>query len=615
MKTLADVPVTPLETIEKLAALAPPAAAKETEKPPAPKGRGDRGGGAEELGPLDLERYLGHFGIAYKVKARGSRTLYQIDCLFDPSHKAPDAFIQQDESGRISYSCSHASCKGLHTWAEARARISGEKPVAEFCRNYDPDRKPPKKARQKGPEPSSASPPASPEEHQGGDLSEYLSVSAKGRVSFNPSLFADFLALEFAPLVNEGEENGGLFYRYDPGGLWKILPASALGHRSCEHLGDYAKTARINDALSLLVRKSYRSPEELAPDPMWLNLRNCMLNVESMETRPHAPEFRSRVQLPIDFDKEAKCPLWEDTLIGIFADDLDKVMVLQEFMGYCLYPKIIFPCAMFGIGKGGNGKGTVQNVLETMLGDANVCHISLQRMEEKFGPVELKDKLLNACGETSTQALEVTRFKEICAADKVQAEVKYKSDVIYRPIAKHYISMNAFPGIKDKTDAFFRRIIVMEFKQQFEGERDDTTLKDRLMGELNGIFMWALEGLKRVLKNKAILQPEGVLQAKRRMRAWINPVITFADECLELGPEQRCNPPELYKVYTRWCEDGKATPMGKQKFYEQILTNFQVKKARDHGATREHFAGVSIREDVAAELNKKEEKPWFAKKS
>jgi P4 family phage/plasmid primase-like protien len=523
------------------------------------------------------------------------------ECLFDPSHKK-EASIQQTADGALYYQCFHNSCSG-RKWEDAKRKISGDQPLTPFREGYDPNWQPPadkKRARPKASRPAASSPPPPAGDHEGGESppQDYFYVAESGSVKVNTSKLADYLGKQFEPLVSEGRDFGGMFYRYDSTmGLWKQIPLAEISKLACDALGDHARTNRINDSLFLLESKKYKSPDELTPDPMWLNLRNCMLNVATMETKAHGPEFNSRVQLPIDYDQSAKCARWFDALAGIFGDDLSKVDVLQEFFGYCLYPKIIFPCAMFNIGKGGNGKGTVQHVLETMLGDQNVCHISLQRMEERWGPIELKDKLLNACGETSEKPLEVTRFKEICAADKVQAEVKYKADVIYRPIAKHLVSMNAFPGIKDKTDAFFRRIIVMEYKQQFEGANDNTELKDQLVEELNGIFIWALEGLKRVLEHKAIKLPECVQQAKRRMRAWVNPVLNFVDEVCEQGAECRCWPPDLYGTYLKWCEHGKNQPKGKQKFYEDILTNFGVRKLRDRDATREHFQGISVDEE------------------
>jgi len=259
-----------------------------------------------------------------------------------------------------------------------------------------------------------------------------------------------------------------------------------------------------------------------------------------------------------------------------------------------LYPKIIFPAALFQIGQGSNGKYVIERVLCEILGKENVSHISLRRMMKDFGPVEIKDKLLNSCGETETGMLDVTNFKKIATGDEIQAEVKYKSDVKFAPIAKHMVSMNAFPGVKEKTDAFFRRIIVLEYKQKFEGDDVDLYRAERLIkGELNAIFKWSLEGLKRVLEQGRIEVPESVVQAKKRMRAKVNPMLLFVEEMCVVIEGARSLPSDVFKSYQEWCEDAKIQGLGKQNFYEQIYLNYpDVRKKRD--GKKEYFFGIGL---------------------
>ena len=581
------------QRIEELSSLAPKDAGAPSSSPFF-SSRPQSAKGERKLGKVDIERYLTHYGIPFSVKRDGSLTIYRlVECLFDPSHRKNEASIIQVDGEPLRYQCFHNHCK--HTFKEARAKISGNDSLAQFQEGYDPNWKPPARAPRRQPEASaSGAPPGGSETPVD---RPFLSVSAKGRITFNPSLFKEFLFERFKPLINEGKDFGGTFYHYNSAGYWKILPEAAIRHVAEQALAEEAKTARISDSIGLLEDKTFVDPEKLLPDPMWLNLKNCMLHLPTMECAPHNAKFNSRIQLPVTYNAKSSCSTWLEALAMIFSDDVAKAGVMQEFFGYCLYPRILFPCALFQIGSGANGKGTVQRILETMLGEQNVSHISLQRMEDKFGPVELKDKLLNACGETATTPLEVTHFKAIAAADRVQAEVKYKGDVIFTPIAKHMISMNEFPGVKDKTDAFFRRLVVMEYKQKFEGQDDDKDLGEKLQKELDGIFMWSLEGLKRVLEQKAISVPESLAQAKKRFRARVNPLLMFVDESCMVGEAYTASPPVIYKAYQGWCEDAKTNPLGKQRFYEQVQTNFNVQRERPVGSTVERFRGIGLKDD------------------
>lgn len=570
---------TAVNPLVKLASLAP----KKDEKP---KHKTRKSQGKSDLGPVDIGNYLSHYNYQYKIKSgpHGEEMFILEQCLFDPNHGRGEARISVLRDGKITYNCFHQSCN--HGWPEVRTLISGDKKLTQFQEGYDPNWRPLERKDNKAFRQMEGEKP-------------FLAVNDKDRVKFNCAKMADFLEEKFKPFLYEGKSFGGCCYRYH-NGVWQVYPEDGIRKVARVELGDHAKPKWIWDAVQTLKDQAYRPWEGFDFDPMWLNLQNGMLHVETMELVPHAPEFYSRVQLPVMYRDDATCPRWIEAVMEIFEDDPEKGQVLQEFFGYCLYPKILFPAALFQIGQGRNGKGVVERVLCSMLGQANVSHISLARMEDRFGPAELRNRLLNSTGETETKPLDVTTFKAAVAGDEIQAEVKYEPDIKFRPIAKHMVSMNAFPGLKEKTDAFFRRIIVLEYNQQFEGNKEDKRLADKLIEELDGIFKWALDGLKRVLENEEICTPATVARAKKRFKAKNNPVLMFVEEMCVLDVEAkqggiRVLPPKLFNEYQEWMEEAKLKALGKQNFYEQIYLNYpQVDKKRDSKGTKEYFYGMGL---------------------
>ena len=94
---------------------------------------------------LDIEKYLTHYGISYKTKKDGRRTLYLLSqCLFSEDHTAKDnvgdSSIVQDDSGKITYQCFHAHCKE-RTWADARQIISGDEVLSKFLKGKQADKR------------------------------------------------------------------------------------------------------------------------------------------------------------------------------------------------------------------------------------------------------------------------------------------------------------------------------------------------------------------------------------------------------------------------------------------------------------------------------------------
>ena len=135
----------PISWLEAIAATAP----KEEEKPASPtirQGKNVDPGASQslDLGPLDVEKYLSHYGIEFQRNEKGSKTLYTLNqCLFNPNHGKKESAIVQDQRGLLTYWCFHDTCN--HTWHEARSAISGTDRLAQFCDGYDPNFKPARK--------------------------------------------------------------------------------------------------------------------------------------------------------------------------------------------------------------------------------------------------------------------------------------------------------------------------------------------------------------------------------------------------------------------------------------------------------------------------------------
>ncbi|MCX5812736.1 MAG: AAA family ATPase [Proteobacteria bacterium] len=83
-------------------------------------------------GKVDVEAYLNHYGMRYKVKQNGKSTIYALDeCLFDPDHTQGESSIIQLPDGKLLYQCFHNSCQGKK-WEDARKIISGTDSLAQF---------------------------------------------------------------------------------------------------------------------------------------------------------------------------------------------------------------------------------------------------------------------------------------------------------------------------------------------------------------------------------------------------------------------------------------------------------------------------------------------------
>jgi transcriptional regulator with XRE-family HTH domain len=80
---------------------------------------------------LNVEAYLQHYGVEYKVKEKAERIIYELfPCPFNPEHNHGEAHIAQCLDGKMEAACKHDSCAGKG-WQEFKAAIGDPKPFYE----------------------------------------------------------------------------------------------------------------------------------------------------------------------------------------------------------------------------------------------------------------------------------------------------------------------------------------------------------------------------------------------------------------------------------------------------------------------------------------------------
>lgn len=593
---LADVPITDLDTLMKLTMLVP---AVSTKGSSLPSSAGEifptkTTGGATRfkegtLGPVNMEAYLGHYGIAYTIKTKGAQTLYCLDhCLFNPDHDQGQASIITAPTGPLIYQCFHASCKDKR-WKDAKARISGDKPIAEFCAGYDPDWKPPKQVGTGAMSDLTirselaVQSEAAVEPPEKIDPTEFFEKRGK-RPVFVPMFLARYLAAYLAPLVH----TAGDFWRYKKG-VWKLFPDTILSQIIVAVMKERVQADMMTNTLKILRGLINREEDMWPKDPSLINVKNGMLDIRTMELIPHDPKHGSRTQLPVNYAASAFSQRWWDFLKEIFPEDefYAKKGLLQQFFGYCLLRDCRYHKALFLYGTGANGKSTVLDVLQAMVGRENTSSLSLADLTQRFKAQFLRDKLVNMATETNTRdPLATELLKAIISGDPITAEQKYGEQFQFRPFAKFITAMNDAPVIPDKSYGFGRRIIVLTFEKRFTDEEIKPRMADFLIEEIEGIFNWAVDGLKILLKNDGFLIQEAVGKATSDFMETLNPLLIFVNEMCEVHDAVSVPTMELWECYAEWCADGKNRPLGRNRFLDQVRQTFPRVKSDKVGEAR-----------------------------
>jgi putative DNA primase/helicase len=283
--------------------------------------------------------------------------------------------------------------------------------------------------------------------------------------------------------------------------------------------------------------------------------KNRVINLINFKDYDLCFDYLMTISIPVKFNPDAKMPLIEKFLKEILHED--DIPIIQELTGYLLYRSYKFQKAFMFCGDGCNGKSTLINLFKKFLGDKNTSGVSLQDLTfQRFAREKLINKLANLYSDISSDAIQQTGiFKMLTGEDSIFADRKFREPIEFYNTAKLIFSCNKLPDAIDDSDAYFRRWVIIDFPNKFDGEKCDENLLDKLTteDELSGLLNWALEGLKRLLNNHKFSNSKTTEEIKSDYIRRASPVRAFINDCLDIVIGERVNKTELYDSYRDYC--------------------------------------------------------------
>jgi putative DNA primase/helicase len=267
-------------------------------------------------------------------------------------------------------------------------------------------------------------------------------------------------------------------------------------------------------------------------------------------------------------------------------------------------------------GSGRNGKGKSLNLIETFLGAENTSNVALQKLEENnFALSNLVNRLANIGGDIDKRSLVKTNcFKSLTGRDWMTADRKFKDFINFKNYAKMIFSANELPITYDLTEAFSNRWIIIDFPYQFvekkvyDAAKDkknlkimDTHIIDKLTSkqELNGLLIWAFEGLQRLLKNGAFSYSKSNEEVSLIWQRRSNSFNAFIKDVLLEDFDSKISKEELRYVYSLYCRTHKISSVG-DKLIKRALEEKGVSESRitKDGVTTNCWVGIKFKEGV-----------------
>lgn len=389
------------------------------------------------------------------------------------------------------------------------------------------------------------------------------------------------------------------YYQY-LGGVYKKVEELHVKHIIRKYLRtDDVGMYQINDILGQWTMEILRSPENLNANKALINLKNGLYDRGTGTLMPHDPQLLSTIQLPVRYDPQATAPIF-----GAFLNDcLDPAsqLLVQELCGYLLVPETRAQKAFVLVGEGGAGKSTLLTVIqELLLGAANVSNIAWQNLGETFLTAELDGRLANIFADLPSRSIEDSSlFKSITGEDWLTAQRKNKDPYSFKSSARLVFSCNSIPkNIGDRSEAFYRRLVIIPFGPPKPPAQRDLHLKDKLAREAPGILNWALAGLARLSRNGYRFCSSAASEtALESYRVAGSSVRSFVADCCVVAAGRQVSAAQLYHAYQQYSGASGLRPVSQKRFWMELKESYgMVEKIREKVTRRTMYLGIDLEE-------------------
>jgi putative DNA primase/helicase len=248
-------------------------------------------------------------------------------------------------------------------------------------------------------------------------------------------------------------------------------------------------------------------------------------------------------------------------------------------------------------------------IIEALIGLQNCSHITLQGLNDRFSPSELYGKLLNTFSDLPSTPIEgASMFKSVVSGDAITVERKNRDSFSFIPTIKLLFSTNAMPqNINEKNDGFYRRLLIIRFLKQVETGKIITDLAEQLKDENDGIFLWGIKGLRRLINNNFQFSSASAIDEEvGKYKLNQNSALLFVDEECQLGSYYSILREDFYTFYEDYCKASGLKAFSKIRFNEAIQQEFSGKilKTNDSITRKAIWRGVrhnylsSCRKDI-----------------
>lgn len=374
----------------------------------------------------------------------------------------------------------------------------------------------------------------------------------------------------------------------------KILSGTPLVYRDGVYVQDAAKgnpalctaIAEAAPELSMAAVKSIRDRIllnfSLAVDYMSFNripstyvpLKDCILDLETMETIEHSPDYMLLNSLPVTYDElmDADGELMEAFIEGLAPDEDDRLMLLR-YIGYMCTLSTNREKFLVVEGEGGTGKSTLLKLIQNALNMNNCSVLSMQDLSDpgRFQTTKIFGKLAVTNSDlTSRGILDTSLLKQIVTGDLIASERKFGEFFEFQPYCKLLYACNRMPHQHDEASgAYYRRMLILKAPSKIKLLCDPAKFEEKILKEKNFLLKISLIEYSKFIRldEQRLDSPNSIKRVQRLRGATDSSYEYITHHICEGTRGDYINRSTLYQMYSEWCESEDLAVLGKREFF------------------------------------------------
>lgn len=311
-----------------------------------------------------------------------------------------------------------------------------------------------------------------------------------------------------------------------------------------------------------------------------LNCKNKSFIITSKGLKEQPEQENYLIKFKYDYNPDAPKP---NTWLG-FLDDLlerEDIELLQKYMGYCLIPTTKLQQALFIIGQGGEGKSRIGLIMEKIWGNFIVKSKIHKIEKDRFITATMVNSLVFLDDDlSSAKILDTGVIKELITNEGSFYVEKKGKDLAKSRIFTKFIGFgnNVLESVDDLSEGWYRRFKFIKCKRKTR-DRDDVHLINKMYQELDGIFMWCIEGLEKLIKDNWVLgDTASSLECSIEMRSEPKVIDNFIFSQFDFNEEYEVYSKSISEHYLVYCSNNDIEPLPKKTFITLFNKRLEIHK-------------------------------------